>query len=42
MVCFFTPYVAETMSTTKSVILAPRCLILVNASWPGVSIKVIF
>ena len=27
---------------TKSVVLAPRALIEVKASWPGVSIKVIF
>ena len=30
-VCFLTPYVAETIKTTRSVVFAPLSLILVNA-----------
>lgn len=41
IVWFLTPYVAATTSTTKSVMFAPLYLILIKASWPGVSMKVI-
>ena len=34
-----TPSTADTTSTTMSVTWAPRARILVNASWPGVSMK---
>ena len=40
MVCGITPSSAATTSTTISVTLAPRARIAVNASWPGVSMKV--
>ncbi len=40
MVCGITPSSAATTSTTMSVTLAPRARIAVNASWPGVSMKV--
>ncbi len=36
-----TPSSAATTSTTMSVTSAPRARIFVNASWPGVSMKVI-
>ena len=36
-----TPSSAATTSTTMSVTSAPRARILVNASWPGVSMNVI-
>jgi len=38
-VCGMTPSTADTTSTTMSVTCAPRARILVNASWPGVSMK---
>ena len=41
-VCGMTPSSAATTSTTRSVTLAPRARMAVNASWPGVSMKVIF
>ena len=41
-VCGITPSSAATTSTTRSVTLAPRARIMVNASWPGVSTKTIF
>ena len=41
MVCGMTPSSAATTSTTMSVTFAPRARIAVNASWPGVSRKVI-
>ena len=41
-VCGITPSSAATIIITISVTLAPRALISVNASCPGVSIKVIF
>ena len=41
-VCGITPSSAATTSTTMSVTLAPRARIAVKASWPGVSMKVIF
>ena len=41
-VCGITPSSAATTSTTMSVTLAPRWRMAVNASWPGVSMKVIF
>lgn len=41
-VCFLTPSVAETTSTIMSVTLAPLRRIFEKASWPGVSMKVIF
>ncbi len=41
-VCGMTPSSAATTSTTMSVTLAPRARMAVNASWPGVSMKVIF
>ena len=37
-----TPSSAATTSTTMSVAWAPRARMAVNASWPGVSMKVIF
>ena len=40
-VCGMTPSSAATTSTTMSVTLAPRARMAVNASWPGVSMKVI-
>ncbi len=40
MVCGITPSSAATTSTTMSVTDAPRERIAVNASWPGVSMKV--
>ncbi len=40
LVCGMTPSSAATTSTTMSVTLAPRARIAVNASWPGVSRKV--
>jgi hypothetical protein len=42
MVCGFTPSSAATTRTAMSVTLAPRARMAVNASWPGVSMKVIF
>jgi hypothetical protein len=42
IVCGIRPSSAATTSTTMSVTLAPRARISVNASWPGVSRKVIF
>ena len=41
IVCGMTPSSAATTSTTTSVALAPRARMAVNASWPGVSMKVI-
>ena len=41
MVWGFTPSSAATTSTTMSVVCAPRARMAVNASWPGVSMKVI-
>ena len=41
VVCGFTPSSAATTSTTRSVVSAPRARMAVNASWPGVSMKVI-
>ena len=41
MVCGITPSSAATTRMTMSVALAPRARIAVNASWPGVSRKVI-
>ena len=41
MVWGMTPSSAATTSTTMSVTSAPRARILVKASWPGVSMKVI-
>ncbi len=41
MVCGITPSSAATTSTTMSVTEAPRARMAVNASWPGVSMKVI-
>ena len=41
IVCGITPSSAATTSTTISVTEAPRERIAVNASWPGVSMKVI-
>ena len=40
-VCGMTPSSAATTSTTMSVARAPRARMAVNASWPGVSMKVI-
>ncbi len=40
MVCGITPSSAATTSTTMSVASAPRARMAVNASWPGVSMKV--
>ena len=40
IVCGITPSSAATTSTTMSVTLAPRARMAVNASWPGVSMKV--
>ena len=42
IVCGMTPSSAATTSTTMSVAWAPRARMAVNASWPGVSMKVIF
>ena len=42
MVCGFTPSSAATTSTAMSVTCAPRARMAVNASWPGVSMNVIF
>ena len=42
VVCGFTPSSAATTRTTRSVVSAPRARMAVNASWPGVSMKVIF
>jgi hypothetical protein len=42
IVCGMMPSSAATTSTTMSVTLAPRARMAVNASWPGVSMKVIF
>ena len=42
IVCGMTPSSAATTSTTMSVTLAPRARMAVNASWPGVSMKVTF
>ena len=42
MVCGMTPSSAATTSTTTSVTEAPRARIEVNASWPGVSMKVMW
>ena len=39
-VCGMTPSSAATTSTTMSVASAPRARMAVNASWPGVSMKV--
>jgi hypothetical protein len=39
-VCGLTPSSAATTSTAMSVTAAPRARIWVNASWPGVSMKV--
>ncbi len=41
-VCGITPSSAATTSTTMSVTFAPRALMAVNASWPGVSTNAIF
>ena len=41
-VCGITPSSAATTSTTMSVTLAPRARMAVKASWPGVSMNVIF
>jgi hypothetical protein len=41
IVCGMTPSSAATTMTATSVILAPRARMAVNASWPGVSRKVI-
>ena len=41
MVCGITPSSAATTSTAMSVDFAPRARMAVNASWPGVSMKVI-
>ena len=41
MVCGMTPSSAATTSTAMSVTWAPRARMAVNASWPGVSMKVI-
>ena len=41
IVCGITPSSAATTSTTMSVTDAPRARMAVNASWPGVSMKVI-
>ena len=40
IVCGITPSSAATTSTTMSVASAPRARMAVNASWPGVSMKV--
>ena len=40
MVCGITPSSLATTSTTTSVTEAPRARMAVNASWPGVSMKV--
>jgi hypothetical protein len=40
IVCGLTPSSAATTSTAMSVTLAPRARMAVNASWPGVSMKV--
>jgi hypothetical protein len=40
MVCGITPSSAATTRTTMSVASAPRARMAVNASWPGVSMKV--
>ena len=40
-VCGFTPSSAATTMTAMSVTCAPRARMAVNASWPGVSRKVI-
>ena len=40
MVCGITPSSAATTSTAMSVTWAPRARMAVNASWPGVSMKV--
>ena len=40
-VCGITPSSAAMTSTTMSVNFAPRARMAVNASWPGVSMKVI-
>jgi hypothetical protein len=40
IVCGMMPSSAATISTTMSVTWAPRARILVNAAWPGVSMKV--
>ncbi len=42
IVCGITPSSAATTSTAMSVDFAPRARMAVNASWPGVSMKVIF
>ena len=42
LVCGITPSSAATTKTTMSVTWAPRARMAVNASWPGVSRKVIF
>jgi hypothetical protein len=41
IVCGMTPSSAATTSTAMSVTIAPRARMAVNASWPGVSMKVI-
>ncbi len=41
IVCGITPSSAATTSTAMSVACAPRARMAVNASWPGVSMKVI-
>ncbi|MCY1556001.1 hypothetical protein D9M68_927080 [compost metagenome] len=41
IVCGITPSSAATTSTAMSVAWAPRARMAVNASWPGVSRKVI-
>ena len=41
LVCGITPSSAATTRITMSVALAPRARMAVNASWPGVSRKVI-
>ena len=41
IVCGITPSSAATTNTTMSVTAAPRERMAVNASWPGVSMKVI-
>ncbi len=42
IVCGITPSSLATTSTTMSVTEAPRARMEVNASWPGVSMKVIW
>jgi hypothetical protein len=42
VVCGITPSSAATTSTTMSVAWAPRARMAVNASWPGVSMNVMW